>query len=130
MKTITLPSDVNYPVGVLLGLDTREAREAVDIVGNMPESVLAAYDEEDAGVLADLFSKVTDALGQAVDDSGLPRGPLGGRLASSQLMTRNEAGGLLFVSHKLPVADLRSELPILQRMLAFAAKEGLWLRIE
>jgi len=114
----------------LLGLDTREAQEAVNIVGNMPESVLAAYDEEDAGVLAALFSKLIEALDQAVDASGVPRGRLGERFVNSPLMTRNDAGEFLFVSHKLPLADLRSELPILQRMLAFAAKEGLWLRIE
>jgi hypothetical protein len=114
----------------LLGLDTREAQEVVDSVGGMPESVLAAYDDEDAAALAALFEKLIAALDQAVDASGFPHGPLGERLAGSPLMTRASAGALLFVSHKLPVADLRSELPILQRMLAFAAKEGLWLRIE
>lgn len=114
----------------LLGLDTREAQEAVDIVGVMPESVPAAYDEEDAGILAALFSKLVDALDQAVDEAGIPRGPLGASLAGSPLMTHDDSGALLFVSHRLPVADLRSEMPGLQRMLAFAAKEGLWLRIE
>lgn len=114
----------------LLGLDTREAQEAVDIVGGMPESVLAAYDDEDAAVLAELFAKLIDTLNQAVDASGFPRGPLGERLASSPLITCEGTGELLFVSHRLPVADLRNELPTLQRMLAFAAKQGLWLRIE
>ena len=114
----------------LMGLDTREAQETVNIVGNMPESVLAAYDEEDASVLAALFSKLIEALDQAVDASGVPRGLLGERLANSRLMTRDDAGGLLFISHRLPVADLRSELPVLQRLLEFAAKEKLWLRID
>lgn len=114
----------------LLGLDTREAQEVVDIVGAMPESVLTAYDEEDAGVLAALFSKLIDALDQAVDVSGFPHGPRGERLAASRMITRDGMGALLFVSHRLPLADLRGELPVLHRMLAFAAKEGLWLRID
>lgn len=114
----------------LLGLDTREAQETVDIVGGMPASVLAAYDDEDAAVLAALFSKLVDALDQAVDASGFPRGKLGDRLVASPLMTRDGMGALLFDSHRLPVAELRNRLPILQRLLAFAASEGFWLRID
>lgn len=114
----------------LLGLDTRPAQEVVDIVGGMPESVLAAYDDEDAAVLAALFSKLVDGLDQAVDASGFPRGELGERLAASPLMTRDGMGALLFVSHRLPIADLSDQLPTLQRLLAFAAAQGLWLRID
>jgi hypothetical protein len=113
----------------LLGLDTREAQEAIDIVDNMPEGP-TAYDDDDARALAALFSKLIEALDQAVDTGGAPRGPLAERLTSASHIMHSDAGELLFVSHKLPVAELRAELPALQRMLAFAAQEGLWLRIE
>jgi hypothetical protein len=114
----------------LLGLDTFDAQRAVDIADGMPEPVMQAYDDEDAATLAALFADTIDALAEAVDTAGVPRGPLGDRLAASPLMTRDGAGGLIFRSRRLPVADLRRELPILHRMLAFAAENGLWLRIE
>lgn len=116
--------------GELLGLDTREAQQTVDVAGGMPEGVIRAYDEDDARALARLLATVEAALGEAVGPGGAPRGPLGQRLAASPLVTRDGEGRLLFASHRLPVADLQRELPAFRRFLGYAADHGLWLLIE
>lgn len=114
----------------LLGLDTREAQATVDVAGGFPEPVLQAYDDEDAAVLAALLTATAEALAEATDEAGAPRGPFGERLAASPLLARDEQGRLYFESHRLLVAELRRGLPVLTRLLDHAAANGLWLLME
>ena len=117
-------------IAELLGLDTREAQEAVDIVGRASTEELSAYHEDDAEILARLFKLVVDRLEEAIASSGVPTGPLGDRLVASPLMMRDSEGRLLFKSHRLPVSELRRRLPDLNRMLSFAAESNWWIRVE
>lgn len=114
----------------ILGLDTSELQWRLDAVTGLPEPVIQAYDEEDAAEMVRLFAAVTEALLEALDDEGAPRGEKGEQLAASPHLARDEEGRLYFKSHRLHAIDLRRALPLFSRFLKFAADHGLWLRIE
>jgi len=116
--------------GELLSLDTSEAQWVVDAQGRMSEDFDPVYTDDDVVALHAYLAELAAVLWKAVDSDGRPRMPRASGLAVSPLLEAYPDGSLIFRSHLLPVADLRAELPALVRFFAFAAEQGLWMRIE
>jgi hypothetical protein len=117
-------------VAEILGIDASDLLWRLEAIWAVPAEVLRAFDEEDARVMDRIFERVEDALGEALDEDGAPRGELGARLAASDHLGSDRHGKLYFRSHRLDVRDLRRYLGPFRRFLRFAADQGLWLRVE
>lgn len=118
---------LNYGLlaGELLGVDVEDAGRVIEDVDRLPDSIAHLFVEEDLTLLIDTFNRVRDALVAAVDNDGRPVGEGGALLAAHPLVQQMDDGRLAFRSQRVDLADLRVDLELLVRFLAWALDHGL-----
>lgn len=113
-------------IGELFGLDTAEALNTVNEVGDGPESLPRLFIADDFPVMIDLFEGVAERLAQAVDAAGRPRdSEWGRRLRASPLLAEQDDGRLVIESRKVELADLQEKARDIAALFRFARDEKL-----
>ena len=115
-------------VGEKLGLELSELTDCLNAVWFAPTHFAKGlFLDEDMPVLVDGYTRIRDALREAIDDRGRPRGVGGARLRGSSSIEQYEDGGMVTRSRRVRLIDLLAALDVLVPFLRFAQERGLFM---
>jgi hypothetical protein len=118
--------DAGLLVGERLGLDLAVLSERLNEVWFTPlYQGKVLFLSEDFPTLIEGYSRVRNALREAIDERGRPRGSSGEKLKASPSIEQYPDGELVTRVRRVRLADLVVELEDLLRFMTFARDHGL-----